>query len=106
MQSVYFVSDGEFIKIGKAVSVPIRLKALQCGSPRKLTLLGTRNDVEEYEVHALFSKFRVRGEWFRYCVEIVDFAKGGTQAPTRNVLTEEELDDARVVMERMWAAGA
>lgn len=66
---IYFVSDGEYVKIGFTddVDVDRRLAALQIGNARKLTLLGVIEGGRESEtvLHRVFDGIRIRGEWFR-----------------------------------------
>jgi len=63
---VYFIQakSGGPIKIGKAANVRRRLKALQSASPEKLKILGATRVLSEPEVHRMFWKERIRGEWF------------------------------------------
>lgn len=68
---VYFISDGEFVKIGVAESLPNRIKELQTGNPRKLFALyviDTNSKIDalkiERDLHKLFSSVRCIGEWF------------------------------------------
>lgn len=66
---VYFITDGEYVKIGKGFPLP-RMKMLQTGNPRELKLLfsipigphSARN--AEYQIHELFKRYWMRGEWF------------------------------------------
>ena len=64
---VYFLRDGDLVKIGYASSVNKRISKLQIGSGRHLTLIGAvpgGRDVERF-IHWQFRKHRIRGEWFR-----------------------------------------
>lgn len=76
---VYFIAAGtEAIKIGYTKNGDInRLESFQVGIHLKLRLLkkicgGMK---KEKELHRMFSKFRIRGEWFKYCPEILDYIK-------------------------------
>jgi len=63
----YFVSDGVGpIKIGFAMNVKTRLKALSTGSPVKLKVLATRRGPARVErfYHKRFAAHRLHGEWF------------------------------------------
>lgn len=69
---IYFVRDGDFIKIGSADGtlrshVDSRVSALQTGNPRKLTLIGAFRGTwaAERDLHKRFKEDRVRREWFR-----------------------------------------
>ena len=66
---MYFLSDGEYIKIGFTTNtIDKRIKQLSTGSAKKIFCLGyfygTMND--ESELHRRFGKLRLRsgGEWF------------------------------------------
>ena len=89
---VYVISDGTgYVKIGIANDLKKRLKELQIGNPRDLSvvrLINTRDDAStEYCIHAMLEKFRVRlrsnvyhAEWFSdECLSIL------------NSLTDEQL---------------
>ena len=72
---VYFVTDGEAVKIGFSGAPDGRVADLQISTPRELKPLakfpGTMAD--EQAVHALFQDLRIRGEWFRPDQRITDF---------------------------------
>ena len=75
---VYFIGDGAgHVKIGhtQREGLEFRLQALQCGNALELTLLAAidGSPVLERELHARFSVYRVRGEWFKLVPEIADF---------------------------------
>ena len=64
---IYFIWDGDHVKIGTSVNPIPRLKSLQTGNPRKLEILATMiggRDTEK-SLHDQFSHLRVSGEWFR-----------------------------------------
>lgn len=75
---VYFVTDGELIKIGYSGSAKVRMKALKSAAGKDLRLLkvvpGTRDD--ESRFHKLFQHLRVHGEWFRRDPELLAFIEG------------------------------
>jgi hypothetical protein len=62
---VYFISDGDAIKIGRG-QPDARRDGLQTGNPRNLTVLvRARSDgLDEGMLHAHFAHLRLRGEWF------------------------------------------
>jgi hypothetical protein len=74
---VYFISDGEFVKIGYSADWRARLKALQTSNPRELcaaaVIAGTIAD--ERALHRRFASDRLRAdnEWFRFSDEIRTF---------------------------------
>lgn len=66
-KDLYFITDGEYIKIGVAINVKNRLDNMQVGNVRKLTLLAVCEYGEELEAiyHQKFKEEHIRGEWFR-----------------------------------------
>lgn len=79
---VYFILnyDSEAIKIGMAKNVERRLDNLQTSSPSTLKLLSkiqakSVNKARELEqsLHRKFDKYRIRGEWFKASVELLDY---------------------------------
>lgn len=74
---VYFVTDGEFIKIGYSINWPVRIAQIQAYNPRELTVLAVFRGTMAYEwgLHQRFAQHRIRSgnEWFRDCQEIRDF---------------------------------
>jgi len=69
---VYFVTDGEAIKIGKANNPKVRLSGLQTSTHKPLTILAVTpgNETLEREFHRVFHSKRLRGEWFEDCVDV------------------------------------
>jgi hypothetical protein len=66
---VYFVlADDGRVKIGVAVNVKARLKALQTGSPTTLKVVRTLPGgfAAEQWFHQHFAELRIQGEWFRW----------------------------------------
>lgn len=66
MQVTYFIQQGEFVKIGESSLLHTRMATLQIGSPYKLKLLKTSEQIAEREAHKIAAGLteRVRGEWF------------------------------------------
>jgi hypothetical protein len=64
---VYFITDGEAIKIGWSHSSGHRLCDLQVGNHKELTVLAEFRGTgyEEHEIQRKFSHLNIRGEWFR-----------------------------------------
>ena len=69
---VYFIRQGEFIKIGFTESPLNRLSQLQTANPNNLEVLLIIDGDRELEVkyHELFKEHIYRGEWFFDCPEI------------------------------------
>lgn len=68
---VYFITDGEYVKIGVSNSLSLRISHLQIGNPRELKPLHVIPVCDlrealalEKNLHNYFSKKKIRGEWF------------------------------------------
>lgn len=72
---VYFITDGEKIKIGKAGNPRMRLSGLQTSHHKPLYFLAIMPGDEsvERQLHRIFYAHRIRGEWFNDCEEIRRF---------------------------------
>ena len=84
---IYFILnyDSQAVKIGIAKNVKRRLASLQTSSPSKLELLGiiktkSVNNARKIEksLHEKFAENRIRGEWFKTNVELLDYIKQQT----------------------------
>lgn len=69
---VYFISEGEYTKIGFARDIEKRLKDLQVANPRKLWIVSFVPCLTEYHarkiekfLHHSLKFHRVHGEWFK-----------------------------------------
>lgn len=80
---VYFIAGDRsgLIKIGCADDPRGRLADLQCGSPVKLTLVGTVEGGREKEraLHKQFASVRRHGEWFGACDELIELIRAEAQ---------------------------
>ena len=82
---VYFIKtcdNKQLVKIGKATDVDKRLSQLQTGNGSTLAVVGKiKCDSEEEAltlestIHKAFSNLRIRGEWFRWSVNLRNFIK-------------------------------
>ncbi|MEZ2132531.1 MULTISPECIES: GIY-YIG nuclease family protein [unclassified Sinorhizobium] len=83
---VYFITDGEAIKIGKANNPKSRLSGLQTSHHKPLRILALIPGSEETEraLHWKFERHRIRGEWFKDCKEIREFIKDRPAADNDN----------------------
>lgn len=94
---VYFITDGELIKIGYSGAPEVRLSDLQTHSGRELEILktipGTYED--ERRLHTQFSHLRVRGEWFQSDPELLDFIAGRPKPDVPKVVSIEPFERAR-----------
>lgn len=76
--TVYFISDGEHIKIGYTEqSVSSRLATLQTGNPKRLVVLCEISGGREFELqlHQKFKALHVRGEWFERKDELLEYIR-------------------------------
>lgn len=68
MDKVYFITDGEFIKIGyTSGSIKKRIQQLQTGCAKKIYEVGyiEGSKEKEEELHKIFGNYRMQGtEWF------------------------------------------
>lgn len=81
--NVYFISDGEFCKIGKADNIDVRIKQLQISNAKPLFVIGyiqCENSASalrrEKLMHRTFLKKRMIGEWYKIDVaEVINILK-------------------------------
>lgn len=78
---VYFITDGEAIKIGKANNPRARLSSLQTSHHKPLYIIAAipGDEMLERQLHRTFGEFRIRGEWFKDCAEIRAFVDRQTR---------------------------
>lgn len=75
---VYFAQDlaTKHIKIGRSANVAARLNQLNISSPSGIKLVGTitcpKCSVGEKFMHSLFEEHKIRGEWFKIKINIVN----------------------------------
>lgn len=86
MGKVYFMTDGDHIKIGyTSGDVQRRLHQLNTGSPSQLYLLGYIEGTKkmEHELHVKFGNERLRmnGEWFDGSPELIEYINEINQRP-------------------------
>ena len=64
---IYFITDGNFTKIGVSNDVTRRLKELQTSNAKELSILKTIEGeyVLESKLHDFFSVYNVHGEWYK-----------------------------------------
>ena len=66
---IYLVKCHDFVKIGIANEVRLRLSSLQTGNPYLLKLVAHRRSFnaasEEASLHKRYEQYQVNGEWFR-----------------------------------------
>ena len=86
--SIYFITDGKYIKIGFSNgNIKNRLSDLQVGNRRKLKLLGVMNGDKEDEraLHKQFKKDCVSGEWYKKTPDILELIDNCEYGPNDNV---------------------
>lgn len=77
-QHVYFITDGEYIKIGISNDTRSRLKSLQTANARKLRVAAIvpYGGIElETELHLQFAHLRAKGEWFKISKDLEKYIK-------------------------------
>lgn len=65
---IYFLSDGESIKIGYSKRIDSRQETLQVANSNKLILVGKITRVPkmfEKHIHSICSSYHIQGEWFK-----------------------------------------
>src|SRR5262249_39239818 len=96
-ERVYFAEGVglDRIKIGVAVNVAARLRALDAMSPVPVRLLGVEagGRARESELHRRFAPARFRGEWFEATAELRDYIRSFATPPER--ISELELRATR-----------
>lgn len=72
---IYFIKQGDYVKIGFTNRFKTRLSQLQVSSPIKLEVLaiidGDKNDEQKF--HEQFKHIASNGEWFMQCDELKSF---------------------------------
>ena len=92
---IYFVGNGDFIKIGYSQSIGSRLTQLFTSLAEPEVIWIERGDVRQEKVfHRHFASARVRREWFRKTPELIAFLRQRRQIhypdePLPNSLSEE-----------------
>lgn len=74
---VYFVRCGRRVKIGVATNVPSRVGSMQTGSAHEIELLTCipGDDKLEAKLHQRFHHLHIKGEWFRYKDDLVEYVQ-------------------------------
>ena len=72
---IYFISDGDTVKIGRAIEPRKRLAELQCAHPSPLRILAAvlNHASLEQAIHERFKGEKLTGEWFRLSDELATF---------------------------------
>lgn len=75
--TTYFICTSPYdgwVKIGRTTGEPkARLRDLQCGNPRPLSVRASLDIDIEWHLHQLYAEFRGSGEWFALPRELIDF---------------------------------
>lgn len=74
---IYFIKQGDYVKIGFTNRFKTRLNQLQVSSPIKLEVLGLieGNREDERNYHKMFKPVSSSGEWFEYNTELQIFVE-------------------------------
>lgn len=72
---VYFLYNGESVKIGHSKNPKKRVKQLQTGSSSRILLLGSIEGGKELEkeLHKKFNYIRIKNEWFLPHEDLVEY---------------------------------
>lgn len=72
---IYFIKQGDYVKIGFTNRFKTRLNQLQVSSPIKLEVLGIieGDKTNEKYMHDKFKHISTNGEWFMYCDELKSY---------------------------------
>ncbi len=76
-QLVYFIQNGDAVKIGTSQNPRKRMADMAVGNHADLKLLGTLSGGPKREktLHDKFRKYHIRGEWFMLVPEITDYIR-------------------------------
>ncbi len=73
---VYFIKDGDKVKIGHSIKPTVRMTNLETHSKLELLLTLPGGHNREKQLHKKFHAFRVKGEWFNLVPEIASYIAG------------------------------
>lgn len=104
---IYFISNGEAIKIGRARDVGVRLKVLQTASARPLVLIASveGGPAHETKAHVDLAPYRLSGEWFMDCAEVRDAIARYVTFGIHAVDSEEQIEDEPQIVADCRVAG-
>lgn len=91
---LYFLSDGEYVKIGFSDNVKGRIPDIQVSNPKDLSveLVIDGDYALEQKIHNDLRKYHVRGEWFSYSEVVkgyIDKLKSGDLRWSLGLLNQE-----------------
>lgn len=71
---LYFIKDGDAIKVGRSLNPKKRLAQMQTGSKTKLYLLfvAENKGCLEKNIHSCLKGLHIRGEWYKFTPRVVD----------------------------------
>ena len=80
---IYFIQCADRIKVGYSGKPKVRFSKIQADAPFECKLLGImEGDIQkERELHALFSEYHCRGEWFEAHGAITSFVSEFAEKP-------------------------
>ena len=67
---IYIITDGENYKVGKSNNVEKRLKSMETGNPKELSIVAKCEVDEKYiynvenQLHKMFEDYNIKNEWF------------------------------------------
>ena len=74
---IYFLKSDKYVKIGYSKNPKKRISILKISIPFEMEVIGIiEGDLKkESQLHRMFSKLRVQGEWFLLTEEIIDYIR-------------------------------
>ena len=74
---IYIIGFSNFVKIGWSYFISRRIEEIQVGVPEKLIVYRCLEGTMQHEkaLHRRFSKYRLRGEWFRLEGDLAEWIK-------------------------------
>jgi hypothetical protein len=79
----YFISTGDYVKVGKTNNLKGRLEHLQHANPHELEVLGV-TFTRESDIHEKFVHLRERGEWFHLTTELRKYISENASCPDKD----------------------
>lgn len=93
---IYLIADVEkrWCKIGYSVNPSDRIKGIQTGIPFLLEVLYVIEGNYKYEkyLHKKFKEYYIRGEWFNYHTDIVNYIASKGQLPINSKQKSEKIE--------------
>lgn len=114
MQLYAIRAGDDAVKVGISKNARARFSSIQTDCPLPCALFGVRDGTaqDETRLHRLLRPFHLRGEWFRWCLDVERLlreegfappASGTSRAYTYRPWTEEQKAQHRATLAMRWA---